>query len=289
MKSTLSNYFLLTKPPIMLLVVFSGATALFMEGSLVGEPYHFLLILIALFLTGGSANALNQYFERDIDKKMTRTQKRRPLPQGKINATGAFIFSAAIGLVGVVIFALFFNILSALLALGTILFYSLFYTLLLKPNTPQNIVIGGVAGAMPPLIAWAAAGGSLLQSSPWILFLIIFFWTPPHFWALALFYKEDYKEANLPMMPVIKGEEETLKQVFYYTLILVGVTLTLLAADARWLYLVVSVALGALFIKKSYDTRKYKTKQLEKKLFFYSIIYLFSLFFAIIIDGFLFS
>ena len=154
MKSTISNYFQLTKPPIMLLVVFSGATALFLEASLIKslDIFSFILILIGLYLTGGSANALNQYFERNIDAKMTRTQKRRPLPQGKISSRGALIFSSSIGIIGVIIFALFFNWLSALLSLGTILFYSLFYTLYLKPNTPQNIVIGGVAGAMPPVI-----------------------------------------------------------------------------------------------------------------------------------------
>ncbi|MDH5680716.1 MAG: heme o synthase, partial [Spirochaetota bacterium] len=262
---------------------------LFIQGGLNTDPWRFILVILGLFLAGGSANALNQYFEREIDSKMSRTNKRRPLPQGKINATGALIFSISIGLLGVGLFAIFFNILSALLALGTILFYSLFYTLFLKPNTPQNIVIGGVAGSMPPLIAWAAASDTVAAWPPWILFLIIFFWTPPHFWALALFYKEDYEKAQLPMMPVIKGEDHTLRQIFIYTLILVGVTLTMIAAEKGvWIYMAVSVVLGAIFIKKAYDTKKFKTAKLERKLFGFSLVYLFALFFAIIIDSFVF-
>ncbi len=287
MMSTLVNYFQLTKPRIMVLVVFSGATALFLDGSLLKAPLHFILVLLSLYLTGGSANALNQYFERDIDAKMQRTANRRPLPQGKISATKAFIFSLSIGLIGVILFYVVFNLLSALLALGTILFYSLFYTLWLKPNTPLNIVIGGVAGSAPPLIAWAAATGTLESLVPWILFLIIFFWTPPHFWALALYYKEDYVKAGLPMLPVVKGEDETLRQIFIYTLILVGITLTMFLVDFYWIYLAVSLSLGGLFIKKSYETKKLKTPKLERGLFLYSIIYLFSLFLALIADSFL--
>jgi len=273
----------------MLLVVFSAATALFVEASLLYDPLKFLLILLGIFLTGGSANALNQYLERHVDAKMTRTMKRRPLPQGKINATKALIFSITIGLCGIAIFLVFFSLLSTLLALGTILFYSLFYTLWLKPNTSQNIVIGGVAGAMPPIIAWSAVPvATLYHPFPWILFLIIFFWTPPHFWALALYFKEDYVEANLPMLPVVKGEDATLRQIFIYTLILVGVTLCMLAVKVGWIYLVVSIALGAVFIKKAYDAKRFKTAKLERGLFAYSIIYLFSLFIALILDGFLF-
>ncbi len=287
MMSTIGNYFQLTKPRIMLLVVFSGATALFLDGSLLNEPFRFILVLVSLYLTGGSANALNQYFERDIDAKMTRTANRRPLPQGKISAAKAFIFSLSIGLLGVISFYIFFNLLSTLLALGTILFYSLFYTLWLKPNTPLNIVIGGAAGSAPPLIAWAAATGTIESLAPWILFLIIFFWTPPHFWALALYYKEDYVKADLPMLPVVKGEDETLRQIFTYTLILVGITLTMFLVDFYWTYLAVSLSLGGLFIKKSYETKKLKTPKLERGLFLYSIIYLFSLFLALIADSFL--
>ncbi|GMT49457.1 MAG: protoheme IX farnesyltransferase [bacterium] len=287
MMSTIASYFQLTKPRIMVLVVFSGATALFLDGSLLIEPFHFIMVLTGLYLTGGSANALNQYLERDIDAKMTRTANRRPLPQGKINPTKAFIFSLSIGLLGVILFYISFNLLSALLALATILFYSLFYTLWLKPNTPLNIVIGGAAGSAPPLIAWAAATGTIENLVPWILFLIIFFWTPPHFWALALYYKEDYVKADLPMLPVVKGEDETLRQIFIYTLILVGITLTMFLADFYWTYLVVSLALGGLFIKKSYETKKLKTPKLERGLFLYSIIYLFSLFLALIADSFI--
>jgi protoheme IX farnesyltransferase len=143
---TLVEYLKLTKPTIMLLVLLTGATALVMEGSLLSEPVDFTLILFGLFLTGGAANALNQFFERDIDSRMGRTSKKRPLPQGKLSARQALIFAIVIGVVGVLLFGLVFNWLSAALALGTVLFYSLFYTLWLKPNTHQNIVIGGAAG-----------------------------------------------------------------------------------------------------------------------------------------------
>ncbi|TFG94075.1 MAG: protoheme IX farnesyltransferase, partial [Calditrichales bacterium] len=220
MKQTFSWYLALTKPTIMLLVMITGATALFMEGSLLNEPLRFFLVLFALYLTGGSANALNQYFERDIDALMERTATRRPLPQKKIKAGHALIFSISIGVIGVLIFGFVFNWLTAMLSLATILFYSLYYTLYLKPNTTQNIVIGGVAGAMAPVGAWTAVTGEFALA-PWLLFLIIFLWTPPHFWALAAFRTDDYVKSGLPMMPVIRGINSTMKQIFVYTLILV--------------------------------------------------------------------
>lgn len=284
MLKTINYYLQLTKPRIMLLVVVTGATALLIEKSLLENLFKFLLALVALYLTGGSANALNQYFERNIDAKMTRTSKRRPLPQKMISANSALLFSIGIGTAGVLIFGFVFNWLTALLSLGTILFYSLIYTLLLKPNTPQNIVIGGIAGAMAPVGAWAAASGEMALT-PWILFLIIFFWTPPHFWALALFFKDDYHKAQLPMMPVVKGETETLRQIVLYSFVLVATTLTLFFNSAGWMYLIIAVLLGLVFLKKAFDAAKYKSEKYFKKLFAYSIIYLFVLFLAIITDN----
>lgn len=293
MKSVVNNclarlrgYMQLTKPSIMLLVLLTGATALFMEGGFVSHVGKFLMVMLGLFLTGGSANALNQYFERDIDARMKRTSKRRPLPQGHIGATEALVFAVSIGAAGVLLFGLVFNWLSALLSLLTILFYSLFYTLWLKPNTHQNIVIGGAAGAMGPIIAWAAATGGL-SMTPWLLFLIIFFWTPPHFWALALCLKDDYRAAKLPMLPVVKGDAATLKQIFYYTLVMVGISLTILVVKFSWFYLLVASALGIQFIRKSHLTRKHATLVLERALFGYSIIYLLALFAVLIVDSFL--
>jgi protoheme IX farnesyltransferase len=215
MNATVRQYLQLTKPTIMLLVLFTGATALVVEGSMLARPGAFILFMVALYLTGGCANSLNQYFERDIDAKMTRTASRRPLPQKRLTPGQALTFSVAIGLTGLAILAFYFNWLTALLSLATILFYGLFYTLYLKPTTSQNIVIGGAAGAMAPVGAWAAATGGTAWA-PWLMFAIIFLWTPPHFWSLAVAYKDDYKKVDYPMMPVVKGDRATMHQVVAY-------------------------------------------------------------------------
>ena len=282
----IKDYIQLTKPTIMLLVLFTGSTALIVEGSLVGEPIKFFLVLLGLYLTGGCANALNQYFERNIDAKMKRTVGKRPLPSGRINPTNALIFSISIGIIGVSIFAIFFNLLTAALSLATILFYAFFYTLYLKPNTDQNIVVGGIAGAMAPVGAWTAATGQM-DIVPWILFAIIFFWTPPHFWALALFCQDDYRSAELPMMPVVRGEETTLRQIVIYSVVLLFVSLSLLAFGAGWFYLTVALILGIVLIKKSIKALRFNNEKILKGLFGYSILYLFGIFSAIIIDGFI--
>jgi len=279
----ISYYFQLTKPSIMLLVIITGATALFMEGSLIGQPIKFFLVLFTLYLTGGSANGLNQYFERDIDSLMERTKNRRPLPLGRIPATNALIFSITIGIIGVLMFGLIFNWLTAILSLATILFYSLFYTLYLKPNSKHNIVIGGIAGAMAPVGAWTAATGEFALA-PWILFLIIFLWTPPHFWALASFRKDDYKKTGLPMLPVVKGIDYTMKQIVIYTIILVAVTISLYLVYSSLIYLAVAIISGIIFLKKSYRAKREQSVKQLKGLFGYSILYLFAIFFTIIIE-----
>ncbi len=284
MLASINNYLQLTKPSIMLLVIFTGTTALIIEGSFIGQPLKFILVLVGLYLTGGCANALNQYFERHLDAKMTRTRNRRPLPTGKLTANEALVFSTAIGLIGIILFAYFFNWLTAALALGTILFYSLYYTLWLKPNTSQNIVIGGIAGAMAPVGAWAAATNSMAVA-PWIMFLIIFLWTPPHFWALALFCKDDYRLSGLPMMPIVKGDDSTRLQILVYTLILFAVSLTLGFFGASWIYSIIAVVLGILFIHKSVQLYREKSDQKARALFGFSLLYLFGLFAAIMIDG----
>jgi protoheme IX farnesyltransferase len=288
MKHIFRAYYQLTKPTIMFLVVFTGATALLVEGSLVHEPAKFALVLLGLFLTGGCANALNQYFERDIDARMDRTRNRRPLPTAVLSPTHALIFSVSIGAIGVILFAYVFNWLTAFLALGTILFYSLFYTLFLKPNTPQNIVIGGAAGAMAPVGAWTAATGSMAVA-PWIMFFIVFFWTPPHFWALALFCKDDYVKARLPMMPVVKGDDRTLKEMFVYSIILVITSLLLVGFGAGWLYGVTAAALGGTFLLKAYRAMRTREERRIRQLFGFSIVYLFALFLAMIADHYVVS
>jgi heme o synthase len=285
MINKIKSFFALTKPTIMVLVVVTGATALVLEGSLLSHPFKFVLALIAIYLTGGCANALNQYFEREIDAKMKRTAGRRPLPQHRIGKIPALIFSISIGISGLLIFGFFFNWYSSLLSLSTILFYSLFYTLYLKPNTSQNIVIGGAAGSMAPVGAWVAASGHMAVE-PWILFLIIFLWTPPHFWALALVYKDDYRVANLPMMPVVKGDDSTFKQIIIYSWLLVlSSFFMMMNPDIGPLYLLAAIFLGYLFLIKSRKASKIRSESEIRGLFGYSIIYLFSLFIVIVIDG----
>lgn len=268
----------------MLLVLITGLAALIVEGSLFTKGFDAIWVTIGLLLTGGSANALNMYFERDRDAVMTRTRKRRPLPQGKIEPRNAFIFSVAIGVIAVAMFAVIFNWLSASLALFTILFYSLFYTLYLKPRTAQNIVIGGIAGAMAPPIAWAAMTGTVAAPA-WIMFAIIVMWTPPHFWSLALFYKDDYVNVNYPMMPVVKGDEATRRQIFYYSLGMLGTSGLLLFSGASWFYAVSAIVLGVLFLRTVLALTRKRDLPSARKVFGYSILYLFVLFIAMMLDA----
>ena len=280
----LYSYLNLTKPTILLLVGLTGAAGLVLEKSLLAEPVKFILALAGLLLAGGSANSFNQYFERDRDALMERTRTRRPLPLHQLRPKQALIFSISLGILSVVLFVVFFNWLSALLALGTILFYGLFYTLWLKPRTHLNIVIGGAAGAMAPVIAWAASSGSL-HWIPIAMFLIIFFWTPPHFWALAMCLKEDYRKVGLPMLPIVKGEEVTTRQIVVYTWWTVLTSLTLLLAGAGLVYVISALLLGALFIEKSIKLRKVAITSEAGRFFGFSITYLLALFVALIIDS----
>jgi protoheme IX farnesyltransferase len=279
----LREYLQLTKPTILLLVLLTGATALVLEGSLTHAPLRFLEVMIGLALTGGCANALNQYFERDIDAQMGRTRARRPLPRHSLEPQAALIFAIVIGVLSLALFAIRFNLLAAACALGTILFYSFFYTLWLKPKTHLNIVIGGAAGAMAPIIAWAAATGSLAVT-PWILFLIIFLWTPPHFWALALCVKRDYQSVAIPMLPVIKGDAETRRQILIYTFWMVAISLALLLVKVGLLYLLIALCLGGLFVWKAFKVWRQNENTQAWGLFKYSIIYLFGLFIAMMAD-----
>jgi protoheme IX farnesyltransferase len=252
------------------------------------HPWSVLLFMVGLYLTGGCANSLNQYFERDIDARMTRTCSRRPLPQKLLTPNQALWFSIIIGLTGLAILGFFFNWLTAALSLATILFYALVYTLLLKPNTAQNIVIGGAAGAMAPVGAWAAASGTT-GWMPWLLFAIVFLWTPPHFWALAITVKDDYRKANLPMLPVVAGNDETMRQIVAYSFVLVAVTLSLGLFGLGWFYLAVAALLGVKFLYQAISAMRSRQESQVRNLFRYSILYLFGLFGAIIIDALIFQ
>ncbi len=278
------NYLLLTKPRISLLFALTGLTALIIEGSFDIHSWKVWILTAAIFLTGGSANAFNQYFEREIDKRMERTAKKRPLPQGKIKPVNALIFAIVTGIVSLVLLWKLGSLLSALLGLATILFYSFYYTLWLKPRTPYNIVIGGAAGATGPLIGWAAATGNLSWTAV-ILFLIIFIWTPPHFWALALCCKEDYSKVNYPMYPLIYGDEATRRQILYYSLTLLPLSLSLYFLNSAGLvYLTAASVLSLLFIGAAIKVSLEKTKRSCWQLFGYSIVYLLLLFIIMIVD-----
>lgn len=285
LKQILSDYLALTKPKIMLLVVVSGITAGFMEGSLIHRPFDFLLAIVALYLTGGSANAFNHFFERNKDAQMVRTRKKRPLPSGRMKPAHALMFAITIGTIGVLIYGFYFNWLSALLSFSTIFFYAIIYTLLLKPNTYHNTVIGGAAGAMAPVGIWAAASGRL-DITPWTLFLIIFFWSPPHFWALAVSLRNDYAAANFKMLPVMKGESETLKQVWLFSILLFLVSITPVLVKSGILYLVIAIVVGIPFLKKAKIARRTANSKDIWGVFHYSIMYLFVLLVGLVLDSF---
>ncbi|KAK3582432.1 hypothetical protein CHS0354_023978 [Potamilus streckersoni] len=254
---TLLYYIQLTKPTIMLLVVLSSAASLSVANAFPNEGWKYLLALFAVYLTGGCANALNQYFERDVDAKMERTKYRRPIPSGHVSPASALVFSLTIGVTGVFIFAYFFNWLSAVLSFFTIIFYSFFYTLWLKPNTPQNIVIGGISGAMSPIGVWLAARGTV-DWEPFLIFLIIFFWTPPHFWALALYCKSDYEKVDYPMLPNVKGIDETFKQMLIYTGLTIMTTIWLAFVFQGAFYTIAVIGLGVMFFRKVLNLIKSK-------------------------------
>jgi protoheme IX farnesyltransferase len=234
-------------------------------------------------LAAGSANAINCYCDRDIDQIMTRTQARA-LPAHRVPEANALIFGVALGVASFALLALAVNLLSALLALSAILFYVFVYTRWLKRTTTQNIVIGGAAGAVPVLVGWAAVTGSLTLTPIW-MFLIIFLWTPPHFWALSLVIKKDYERAGVPMLPVVAGEEETTRQIVLYTLMLLASTLVLFSLGALgWLYLVAAVALGLGLLYLTIRLARERTLKQARMVFWFSNYYLVLIFAAMVVD-----
>jgi heme o synthase len=285
MKSVISSYVSLTKPTIVLLFALTGLTAMVVEGSLLQEPGRMWVILVGIILTAGSANALNMYFDRDIDLIMKRTRKRRPLPLQQISPNHALWFGIITGAVATGLLLWFANLLSALIGVGTILFYVGIYTLILKRRTPYNIVICGAAGATAPLIGWAAATGEISLSA-WLMFLIIFMWTPPHFWALALVVKEDYREAKVPMLPVVAGEKRTRLEMLIYTVLLVPLTLApALVRLGGPTYSIGSVILDIIFVWEALIVMRKKTDKSAYAMFWYSIIYLLALFFLLMVGA----
>jgi len=285
MSLRVSSYLQLTKPRIVLLVLVTALASLVMEGSLLHRPWQFLLVLCGITMVAGSANAFNQYFERDLDAQMARTRTRRPLPLNQVSPGNALAFAIALGALSVALLFLIANPLSAWLALGTILFYGFGYTLWLKPRTVHNIVIGGAAGAMGPVIAWAAASGGLALA-PILLFLVIFLWTPPHFWALALCVKEDYRAVRIPMLPLVRGDAETYRQIEIYSIALVALTLAMpFLRTGGLIYALLALGLGGVFVWKAVKARRLATVRSAWDVFGFSILYLFVLFLGLIADA----
>lgn len=280
---TLRAYLALTKPRIVVLLLVTTVPAMILAEGGWPSLWLILLTLVGGTLSAGGANAINCYIDRDIDGIMERTQGR-PIPAGLIDPELGLVFGMCLGIAGFSVLAIGVNMLTALLATGALLFYVFVYTIWLKRDTAQNIVIGGAAGAIPPVTGWAAVTGSL-DWPALVLFGIIFLWTPPHFWALASRYREDYAKASVPMLPVVASQAETNKQILLYSVALVASTLVLVpVAGMGLLYLVAALLLGAGFI--GYAIRLWRTpgQSASMSLFFYSLPYLGLLFVAVGLD-----
>jgi protoheme IX farnesyltransferase len=282
--ASVSDYVALMKPRVMSLVVFTALVGLAVApGSL--HPVTGFTALLCIAVGAGAAGALNMWYDADIDAVMTRTA-RRPVPMGRVRAGEALAFGLTLGSFAVGVLGLLVNWAAAALLAFTIFFYVVVYTVWLKRSTPQNIVIGGAAGAFPPMIGWAATTGSL-SLEPVLLFLIIFFWTPPHFWALALYRTDDYARAGIPMLPVVAGDLSTRRQILLYTLILVplGVAPWLFGYTGA-LYGVTAMGAGAIMIALGWQVLRERppAESASRKLFAFSILYLFLLFAVLLVE-----
>jgi heme o synthase len=277
------DYLTLTKPRIMTLLLLTGAAGMFVGARGVPPLGTFFVAMGGLALACGGASALNHVLDRDLDRLMERTDQR-PVAEQRVTPARALEFGLALSAFSFVLLASLVNLLTAVLALLGNLFYVLVYTRWLKRTTPQNIVIGGAAGAVPPLVGWAAATGNLTVPAVF-LFLIVFFWTPPHFWALALLIKRDYEAARIPMLPVVRGERETARQIVCYSVLLVAVTLLPFAwQTVGVVYLAAALVLGAAFLRLAWRLRRETTPLRARALFRFSLVYLALLFVLMAID-----
>lgn len=270
------------KPGVMSLVVFTGLAGMLVAPGHI-SLFEQIITLLCIALGSGAGAAMNMWFDRDIDAVMKRTQNR-PVPAGRVTPDDALAFGLFLAALAVMLMDLTLNHMAAFLLASAIAFYVVIYTMALKRRTPQNIVIGGAAGAFPPLIGWVAVTGNITLE-PLLLFLIIFLWTPPHFWALALYKNGDYAKAGVPMMPVIRGAESTKRQMIMYTWLLTVITLLLpLLGFSGVLYTVVASGLNMLFLYHVYRVRYDQTDIWAKKTFGFSILYLFVLFSSMVTD-----
>ncbi len=282
------DFFALTKPRVMSLVVFTGLCGLIAAPGHIHPVLGFTAVLCIAMAAGGAA-ALNQWWEADLDAGMKRTAGR-PLPQGRMDRTSARDFGVGLSVAAVLLMGLAIGWLAAGILAASVVYYAVIYTIWLKPRTPQNIVIGGGAGAFPPLIGWVAVTGEVTLM-PVLLFAIIFFWTPPHFWALALFVKSDYAKVGIPMMPVVAGEASTRKQILAYSLLLLPLSASpWFIGGTGAVYGIAALALSAVFLALSlpvaFRRRSGEEDRMlpEKRLFAYSVFYLFALFAALVAD-----
>jgi heme o synthase len=281
--SRLRQFYVLTKPRVVQLIVFCAVIGMLLASPGLPDWRIALAATVGIWLVAGAAAAFNCLVEQGIDAKMARTSWR-PTAKGQLSNTETLIFSAALCTLGSVILYVFVNPLTVWLTLATFVGYAIIYTVVLKPATPQNIVIGGASGAMPPVLGWAAVTGEV-GAEAMILCLIIFLWTPPHFWALALYRVEDYRKAGLPMLPVTHGSEFTRLHVFLYTLILFAATLLpYIAGMSGLIYLASAVVLGAIFIVYAWQLWREYSEALARKTFRFSIWHLMLLFAALLID-----
>lgn len=280
------SYYQLTKPRIIPLLLITTAASMWMASDGKVDPLLLLVTLLGGTLAAASAQTLNCIYDQDIDYDMQRTRKR-PIPSGRVQPYHALIFAIVLAFLSFSVLAVFVNLLSALLAMSGIVFYMLVYTHLLKRHSSQNIVIGGAAGAIPPLVGWAAVTGGLSWSA-WLLFAIIFLWTPPHFWALALMIRDDYAQVGVPMLPVVQGEELTTRQIWIYTLLTVFATLLLVypLGTAGVVYAAIAVVLGGIFVSKARQLQQAPLdKQVARSMFKYSILYMMLLCTAMVVDS----
>jgi protoheme IX farnesyltransferase len=284
------HYCSLLKPRVMYLAIFTSLVGMLIApGQLL--PLDFFLVILAISIGSGAAGALNMWYEKDTDKLMERT-KNRVLPLGLISSNGALSFGIFLSIISIVLLYFSSNLFSAGLLGLTIFYYVFIYTIWLKKITPQNIVIGGAAGAFPPMIGWSAVTGSL-SIEIFVIFLLIFLWTPPHFWSLALYKSEDYKKAGIPMMPLVVGKKSTVNMIIYYSLSLVVMTL-ILSFYYSLFFTILGLALSSIFVYLSMNLKRFVDDQInfERKaqnLFYFSIIYLFNIFSIILVDNLLWN
>jgi len=278
----LKDFVALLKPRVMSLVVFTGVVGMVLApGTL--HPVLAIVAILCIAVGAGAAGAINMWYDRDIDALMSRT-KNRPIPAGRVPPGAALGFGITLAVASVAIMALAVNGVAAGLLAFTIFFYVVIYSMALKRRTPQNIVIGGAAGAFPPMIGWAAVGGDIALASI-VLFAIIFLWTPPHFWALALYKKGDYDKAGVPMLPVVAGRETTAWQMFVYTAALLPVTLLpCIIGLSGMVYGAGALVLGVLFLACAVNVIRDKSDRSARRMFPFSILYLFLIFVLLLVD-----